>query len=320
MAALPESPRETPRPTPPVMVVEMARITAAQLEPVLQEEAATWLSTLSWDFQPSAELVRRFVNLQALSGFALMHGGEVVGYAYFVSEEGKGLIGDLYVLESHRTRENEHALLDAVLDALRRTPGIRRVEAQLMMLQHAPASGRAYARCFYEADLSSVPRLPARPSSGVVISSWGEYRQEETARLIAFAYASHIDSQINDQYRSAAGARRFLMNIVQYPGCGVFFAPASFAASGLKDHLLCGVCLASRVAPTAGHITQVCIAPSWQGCGLGYELLRRSMLALAGHGCRLVSLTVTESNRNAIELYERMGFYKRRDFSAYVWE
>ena len=57
-----------------------------------------------------------------------------------------------------------------------------------------------------------------------------------------------------------------------------------------------------------------------QGTGLGYELVRRSLAALAGHGCRKASLTVTTANRNAVSLYERMGFAVRRRFAAYVWE
>lgn len=312
MAALPDSPVEP--------VIDLARITAAQLEPVLVEEAHSWHHHLNWDFGPSADLIRRFVNLQALSGYALLCGNEVTGYAYYVCEEGKGLIGNLFVREAYRTRENEHALLSAVLAALRRTPGIRRVEAQLMMLRHRPESGREYPRCFFEADATAARKLPVAQPPDMVLSNWGEYRQEETARLIVAAYQGHVDSEINDQYRSIAGARRFLMNIVQYPGCGAFFSPASFAASGATDHMLSGVSLASRVAPAAGHITQVCVAPAQRGMGLGYELLRRTLTALAAHGCRTVSLTVTASNLSAIRVYEQMGFRKRREFSAYVWE
>jgi ribosomal protein S18 acetylase RimI-like enzyme len=295
-------------------------MSSAQIEPVLAEETRAWHHELIWDFGPSADLVRRFVNLQALSGCALMQGNEVAGYAYYVCEDAKGLIGDLYVREAWRSRDREHVLLEGVLHALRRTAGIRRVEAQLMMLRHEPSTGRAYPRCYYQADLASIRKLPSRSTREIVLSNWGEFRQEETARLIASAYQGHIDSEINDQYRTAGGARRFLMNIVQYPGCGAFFSGGSFAASGAKDHLLCGVCLASRVAPASGHITQVCVAPSRQGTGLGYELLRRSLMALAAHGCRTVSLTVTASNFAAIRLYERMGFRKVRDFSAYVWD
>jgi ribosomal protein S18 acetylase RimI-like enzyme len=167
--------------------------------------------------------------------------------------------------------------------------------------------------------LSAAVRLPLRETPDIAITPWGEERQQETARLIAAAYEGHIDSQVNDQYCSPAGASRFLMNIVQYPGCGAFFAPASYAAADPKTGALCGISLASLIAADVGHITQVCVAPSHKGTGLGYELMRRSVLALAAHGCRSVSLTVTAANEPALRLYQRMGFEHRHDFTAYVW-
>jgi ribosomal protein S18 acetylase RimI-like enzyme len=81
-----------------------------------------------------------------------------------------------------------------------------------------------------------------------------------------------------------------------------------------------GLCLASLVAPEVGHITQICVSRERQGTGAGYEMLRRSMTALADQGCRSVSLTVTASNTNAVRLYERVGFSTRKTFAAYVWQ
>jgi ribosomal protein S18 acetylase RimI-like enzyme len=138
--------------------------------------------------------------------------------------------------------------------------------------------------------------------------------------LIASAYQGHIDSQINDQYRSPAGARRFLLNIIQYPGCGSFFQPASFVAMELGTGKLCGMSLSSLVNADVGHITQVCVSHAMRGTGVGYELIRRSLESLALHGCRKASLTVTAANTSAIMLYERMGFRQTRNFSAIVWE
>ena len=161
---------------------------------------------------------------------------------------------------------------------------------------------------------------PGRGRERVRVENWVESRQEEAAHVIAAAYQEHIDGQVNDQYRSPAGARRFLMNIVQHPGCGSFFQPASFLAVDGEDGRVCGLCLASLVAEEAGHITQVCVAPEVRGTGVGYELMRRSLAAMAGYGCRSVSLTVTAANRGAVELYERMGFGTLRQFGAWVWE
>ncbi len=311
----------------PESLVELRRFSAEHLGPILEEETADWSGGLDWDFRPSADLVRRFVHMHALTGFALMRGSRIAGYSYYVCEEGKGLIGDLYVAREHRTVESENSLLQAVLDALWRTPGVKRVEAQLMMVSSPldravphPNWFRAYPRYFLEAALAPLAKLPPRETLNLVISPWLEARQEETAQLIATAYEGHVDSHINDQYRSPAGARRFLTNIVQYPGCGSFFGPASYAATDPTTGVLHGISLASLVASDVGHITQVCVAPSHKRTGLGYELLRRSLLALVAHGCRSASLTVTVSNETAIRLYQRMGFVNLRDFAAYVWE
>ena len=152
------------------------------------------------------------------------------------------------------------------------------------------------------------------------IARWAEPHQELAAQLIAETYQGHVDSLINDQYRSAAGARRFLYNIVQYPGCGTFSHPASFSAFSTKTGELCGMCLASLVGEASGHITQICVAPEWQGAGLGYELMRQSMDALRRAGCEKISLTVTTENRQAGNLYRGLGFQAMQHFAAYVWE
>jgi ribosomal protein S18 acetylase RimI-like enzyme len=239
-----------------------------------------------------------------------------------VCEDGKGLIGDLYIRKPQRTPEREFALCQASLEAMWQAPAVHRVESQLMMLSQTGNRRVPYADWFQSFPrLFLEARLPARLSPRTLAPSivpWTEAYQEATGRLIAHAYQNHIDSQINDQYRSAVGARRFLTNIIQYPGCGAFFSPASFAA--VIKGALCGASLASKVSSDIGHITQVCVAPSHQGTGLGYELMRRSMDALTTHGCRAVSLTVTAANEPALRLYRNMGFVERRAFSAYVWQ
>jgi ribosomal protein S18 acetylase RimI-like enzyme len=180
---------------------------------------------------------------------------------------------------------------------------------------------RAHARNFMEISSDVAGRLrEGRPTQPVWFDSWSERKQDEAATLIAAAYRGHVDSEINDQYRSPAGARRFLMNIVQFPGCGAFFQPASYVAVDPATGRLSGICLASLVHADVGHVTQVCVSGTARGTGVGYELIRRSLESLGRHGCRKVTLTVTAANTEAIALYERMGFRKTRNFSAYVWE
>jgi ribosomal protein S18 acetylase RimI-like enzyme len=307
--------------------VDLRTVDVESLAAILAEQTEAWKKELDWDFTPSANLVRRFVQMHVLTGYVLVFPGrptEPIGYSYYVCEEGKGLIGDLYILKRYRTWQLENLLFQASLDALWQAHRVLRIESQLLMLADAgnrrvpyPERFEAFPRLFLEAPAGV--RLPARKLSfSISVVPWTEAWQEATGRLIAGAYQNHIDSRINDQYRSANGARRFLTNIVQYPGCGTFFAPGSFAA--MAGGALCGVSLASLVSQDIGHITQVCVATSYQGSGLGYELVRRSMEALAAHGCRAVSLTVTAANESALRLYRKMGFLEKRAFAAYVWE
>ncbi len=319
--------RQHPAPPRPAEVLDLRRFSARDLEPLLAEETASWRNELEWDFEKSADLVRRFVDLRALNGCALAEGGEVVGYLYYVLEDTKGLIGDLYVREEFRTAERENRLLAAALETMMHNPPIQRIESQLMMLARAPRRTIPFANCLsvYERNFMRIDLLRSALTEGRVrrpmyIEKWSDHYQDSAAQLISAAYAGHVDGRINDQYRTTAGARRFLYNIVQYPGCGMFYRPASFAAFEASTGHLCGASLASLVATDCGHITQICVSPSVRGTGIGHALLRQSLLTLQQLGCRSATLTVTAANEDAVRLYERVGFRTVRRFSAFVWE
>jgi ribosomal protein S18 acetylase RimI-like enzyme len=316
-----------PAPAPNQEVVDLQRLSSRDLEPLLSEEIATWRAELEWDFEKSAELVRRFMDLRALNGSALVEDGAIKGYAYYVLEESKGLIGDLFVRRDVRTVERENALLASVLEPIMANPQIVRVESQLMMIEPAlvrdtPQSEwlRRFERNFMRLDLRQAALQEGRVRQPIRLGKWSDSFQESAAHLIAAAYAGHIDGQINDQYRTTAGARRFLYNIVQYPGCGAFYRPATYAAFDIASGRMCGVSLTSIVAADCGHITQICVIPQVRGKGVGHELLRQSLVALRDAGCRSASLTVTAANLEAVTLYERVGFETIRHFPAYVWE
>ena len=73
---------------------------------------------------------------------------------------------------------NEAALLRAVLDAMWKTPGLQRIEAQLMLLD-APLDRpipfahvfSPYPRLFMEATLAGIVSLPQRDPRLVVLAS-----------------------------------------------------------------------------------------------------------------------------------------------------
>jgi ribosomal protein S18 acetylase RimI-like enzyme len=316
-----------PAPARPLEIIDLRRVAVSDLEPLLEEEIEAWRERLEWDFSKSADLVRRFVDLRALNGAALVEDGDVVGYAYYVMEERKGLIGDLYVRRTHDSVEREDALLEWVLDAAMANPALIRIETQLMMVRRD--AGRpiphgehasAFERNFMRVETDRADLSPGRVRRLAYIERWSDLYQDGAAQLVAAAYAGHIDGRINDQYRTPLGARRFLHNVIQYPGCGNFYRPASYAAFEASNGRLCGMSLASLVAPRCGHITQICVTPAARGTGLGHELLRQSLATLRDVGCRSVSLTVTAANEDAVTLYERVGFRTIERFFALVWE
>jgi ribosomal protein S18 acetylase RimI-like enzyme len=309
-------------------IVDIRRLVGRELDPLLLEETVEWQTSIDWDFARSADLVRQYADMRALNGFALLDKGEVAGYGYSVVEESKGLIGDLYVRSAWRNSETEVRLFRAMLDALIATPNLQRIESQLMLIGKATAKalqGERFIR-IHERLLMTLDGIPPLSrSAGAVgrrfrFEPFANQHHDLAAGVIALAYNRHIDSQINDQYRSLAGARRFIHNIVQFPGCGIFFKPGSVVAFDRETGWLAGLVLVSFVGDEVGHVTQLCVTPSVKGTGLGYELLCQAVAALRLNGAKRVSLTVTSANTEAIRLYQRCGFREMRRFFAYVWE
>ncbi len=307
-------------------LVELSTLSPGSLNSLLAEETGRWRKLLQWDFGASAELVSRYAGYRALEGFALVDETGVVGYSYWVLDERKGLIGDLYVRDAWRSPANEITLLEATLRQLKRQPWVRRVEAQLMQLglrgplaALEPAPDR-FARYFMLASLAGLSSFrPVKFGRDIRFEHWHMRYADDAAGLIARVYAGHIDSKINDQYKSEPGAMRFLQNIVQYPGCGKFAPECSLLAFDPAGEAV-GLLLATRVSAESGHVAQLCVDNRARGGGLGYELLRRGLMEFAGQRAESASLTVTAANHQAIRLYERFGFRAIHHFDAYVWD
>lgn len=310
-------------------VVDLRRVSSLSLGPVLEDQKQFWLSELGWDFIPSMSAIVSLVDQHDLAGFALRFGSVVVGYCYIILEGRKGIIGDLHLLEAYRTVENENLLIEASLVELMRMPGVRRVEAQLLSL--TMPFQRVYPRAEYsqtfqrevlEMEIPAAWRGRTVDEDGyaAMILPWYDRMLDDAGALMARAYAGHIDSRINDQYRNAASARRFLQTIIEHPGCGTFAPHSSYVAYGSESRKMEGMSLASVVGPAGGHITQICVSEEARGQRLGYRLLMHSLLSLRRAGCSRASLSVTSSNREAIRLYSQVGFTRKRTFTAAVWE
>jgi ribosomal protein S18 acetylase RimI-like enzyme len=154
----------------------------------------------------------------------------------------------------------------------------------------------------------------------LVLEPWRPQFYDAAAELIQHAYAGHMDSNINDQYRTVHGAQRFLHNIIRFPGCGIFDGEDSWVLRDARTNALEGIILCSRVRPDVAHITQLCVRKDLRRLGLGEALLHHCAAKISHRGVTMLSLTVTEANTAALQLYERNGFTTLHRFEAMIWD
>jgi len=309
-----------------MQIVDLRQVRARSLENLFQEEVLRWREELHWDYRPSVDLIRRFVDSRALGGSVATENGQATGYGFYVLEDHKGLIGGLFVSSHAEQGPVTQRLLREILNALRGTPRLQRIEAQLMPFgtEIDPAfltpDFKLHTRQFMLLPLRDAHMARQPLSAGLVMEAWSDRMFEPASRLIQLAYADHVDAEINDQYRSEAGGMKFLRNIVLLPGCGTFLPEASFVVRPAGESRLAGMILASTVADRVGHTTQICVMPGYQGHHIGRQLMERSIDVLRQRDYESLSLTVTASNRRAVELYERLGFRTIKTFAAGVWK
>lgn len=325
-------------------ILDLRHFAAPELRPVLEAEGELWRQRLHWDHRSAAKLLMQYLDTRSLPGYAAIEAGQVTGYAFCVYEDTKAVIGDVFALAtaplpaanpnygflSHAAHEIETTLLRHLFELLLNSPQTQRIESQLLLHPtgtHAAsfreAGFQVYRRLYLVRQLVGISA--ARPETrlnlphDLELRPWRDEDLNPAGRLIAEAYRDHPDSQINDQYRSVHGSVRFLHNIVRYSGCGVFSAPVSHVVVERTSREPVALLLGSRISPQCGHITQLCVHPNYRRRGLARLLLSIAGTFFLRQGVTEISLTVTEANADAIELYNAEGYICAHAFDAAVW-
>ncbi|MFB3812564.1 MAG: GNAT family N-acetyltransferase [Terriglobales bacterium] len=313
-------------------ILDLRHFSSHDLRALLEQETRVWTESLFWDYRSSADMILRYIDAKILPGYAIVDAGRVKGYCFFVYEGSKGVIGDLFVSagEGNLTFSREERLLTHALATLQQSPGVHRIEAQLLLHRTGEVSEpfcrhsfRRYPRLFMVLPLApaNASAEPAPPfTSEIELRRWSESDYQAAAAVITTSYRGHIDAEINDQYRTGSGSLRFLNNIVRFPGCGQFDNGSSFVAIHRTTRSMVGLVLCSRVKDDVGHVTQVCVVPGQRGRHIGEALLAAASTELRRRDFSRLTLTVTEANRGAVELYKRLGYRVRHVFDAFVWE
>jgi ribosomal protein S18 acetylase RimI-like enzyme len=331
-----------------IEILDLRHFAAPVLRPVLDAEGEVWKQRLHWDYRTSSKLLMQYLDSHMLPGYAAVEGGQVTGYAFCVYEETKAVIGDVFALNTHPSgldldsgsgpstahqipasaHEIEQTLLKHLFETLINSPHVDRIESQLLLHPsgvHSSIFRQAgfdvFRRLFMVQPLDnlwSLPRVDLPPD--FELRAWRDEDLTPAGALISEAYRNHPDSVINDQYRSVHGSQRFLHNIVRYSGCGAFSPQVSHVVVSRHSREMVALVLGSRVSPQSGHITQLCVHPDYRRHGLARMMLALAAYHFMRHGATEISLTVTESNTTAIDLYLSEGYSCAHTFDAAVWQ
>jgi ribosomal protein S18 acetylase RimI-like enzyme len=310
-------------------ILDLRHFSARQLRPLLETESRLWEQRLRWNYQSSTELLLQYLDSRILPGFVALDRGRICGFTFCVYEGQKAVVGDAFAIANDRPQilQITQSLLHHLLQLLQHSPGIHRVESQLLLYDAGSindpflaAGFTMHPRLFMEYDLPpshaeiSASNLP----SHIELTAWSADHYQAAAALIHESYLGHIDARINDQYCSLHGSLRFLHNIVRFPGCGVFDPEASWVLRDRRNGSLIGMLLCSRVANDVAHITQLCVSTPYRGQRLGVALLKHCIDHLTRSNFAAITLTVTEANHQAVKLYQNSGFFIRHRFDAMV--
>jgi ribosomal protein S18 acetylase RimI-like enzyme len=317
-------------------ILDLRHFAAPMLRPVLEAESALWQERLNWDYLASAKLLLQYLDSRSLPGYVALDGGRVTGYIFCVYEDTKAVIGDVFALPEDQSladtspeggREVEESLLLRLLELLLHSPGVDRIESQLLLHRagvHAEVFRKAgfevYRRLYMRRSLlAPYEQAPISLPRDLELRPWHDQDLNAAGRLIAEAYRDHPDSRINDQYRTVQGSQRFLQNIVRFPGCGVFSSQASQVIVNRHTQEPVALVLGSRVSALCGHITQICVHPKYRRFGLGRLLLQVAADQFRRLGMEDLTLTVTEANTAAVDLYTVENYELTHSFNAAVW-
>jgi hypothetical protein len=183
-------------------ILDLRHFSASNLKPVLEAESVVWNQRLRWDFHASANLLLQYLDSRLLPGYVAIENGRICGYVFCVYESEKALVGDVFAVPSadhpELTADVERRLLEHMIELLQHSPGVERIESQLLLRPHGThtdtlrnAGFEIYERLFMELELGSAnldEGPPAGRMSELELRSWKDSDFSAAGHLIAHAY------------------------------------------------------------------------------------------------------------------------------------
>jgi ribosomal protein S18 acetylase RimI-like enzyme len=168
----------------------------------------------------------------------------------------------------------------------------------------------AYFKRFrMEINLAGRELAPSPVASDYQIIPWESRLLDAFAQAKYLSFRGEMDANVFPCLSEFDGCRRLMAEIARKPG---FLPEATWlivhSPGGWGRPEYCGTVQGVRDKHGLGAIQNLGVAPEHRGCGLGTNLLLRSLAGFRQAGLRRVYLEVTAQNDAAIRLYRRVGF------------
>jgi hypothetical protein len=223
-------------------ILDLRHFSARQLRPLLETESRVWEHRLRWNYQSSTELLLQYLDSRILPGFVALDRGRICGFTFCVYEGQKAVVGDAFAIANDTAQmlQTTQTLLHQLLQLLQNSPGIQRIESQLLLYDAGSineaflaAGFTMYPRLFMERDLTPSAEAPQPSSAALNLPSniellrWSTDHYQAAAELIHECYLGHVDARINDQYCSLHFASCTISSVFpaaaslnqMHPGC-----------------------------------------------------------------------------------------------------
>src|ERR1700740_3836278 len=111
-----------------MQIVDLRQVHSKTLDVFVHEEARHWRDELHWDYRPSIDLIRKFIDSRSLNGFLALDNGRPAGYGFYVLEDHKGLIGGLIFSSDYAQSPIPKEIFTEMLQALSDTQRVARIQ------------------------------------------------------------------------------------------------------------------------------------------------------------------------------------------------
>jgi ribosomal protein S18 acetylase RimI-like enzyme len=301
----------------------ISSIPRGDLTRLFDEEGSMWARDLRWSFAPTRGRLEAALDEGTLNGLAATDEAGVCAYATWAVDAGHGIVGSVFASARSRGLGFESLLVQRILDRLEALrPNV--IDCQTLFSSDPglkePFAAHGFesaARLYMSIDRSAWIR--SRPAPALERRSKPTHRTDlrAVARLV---YDAHLETHALDassSFDTLESCERILRQIILDEVCGPFDSMGSRRLE--VDGRLLAACLITWPLDNVAHISEVATSPDHRRKGLARQCLTESLENAFERGnASSATLSVTATNRAALDLYESMGFVPRIRYESHV--